>query len=135
MELLRIIVRAISYVYQGVLSAFLFGISFLAIVTNSHTLQLDMLPWTGKTLSYCVLFGSLFGLVSVARAVLGKGRFLFFIWSLAVVLFLVKGCIFSGYVVPPGGLGGIVAIGLGALVSLVGAWFHLQKKTQTRGAY
>jgi hypothetical protein len=134
-ELLRGAVRILSYAYHGLLALFLLGISFLAIATNSHTLQLGMLPWSGKTLSYTVFFGALFGIVSVVLAMRGQVRFLFFAWSLAVALFLLKGYVFSSYSLQPGELSTAVALGAGALVALAGAWFQLRKKPDRRGYY
>ena len=63
-------------------------------------LHLGMLPWDGDTLNDVVLFGAMFGLLTVVLAMSGILRILFLIWSFLVFVMLVKGYIFSHYTVP-----------------------------------
>ena len=88
--------RVYSYLYHLVLCLFLLGISVVALSTST-TLKLTMLPWTGSDLTGWLLWGSLFGLVSLILAVSGIFRFLFPLWSLAVLVLMVRGFLLSGY--------------------------------------
>ena len=65
-------------------------------------MRLEMLPWTGSTLTYVLFFGSLCGLLTVLLALKRKLRALFFLWNLAVTVLLVKGYFLSGYHFAPG---------------------------------
>jgi hypothetical protein len=134
-ELLRRGLIYFSYAYDGVQALFLWGIALVAIGSNSHTLNLEMLPGTGKALSYGLFAAGLFGIVSVLLAVKGRLRVLFFIWSLAVVLFRIKGYVFSDYVFEPGELASAVWLGIGALVAVAGAWLQLKTRPAKRKFY
>jgi hypothetical protein len=90
-----------------------------------------MLPWSGATLDYFLLAGSLFGLLSIALAVMGHLRFLFLLWSLAVAVLLTKGYIFSGYRFDIGAWHRAAYLIAAAWVAVAGAWFQLfQPRTQ-----
>ena len=102
MEVIKALLSFLSYVFHGLLCLILIAMSGLAMAAGAQTLQLGMLPWTGSTLLYTLFFGALFGLLTVILAIKGKLRPLFFVWSLAVTLLLVKGYIFSGYHFMPG---------------------------------
>ena len=97
MEVLKALLSFLSYVFHGLLCLILIAMSGLAMAAGAQTLQLGMLPWTGPTLLYTLFFGAIFGLLTVIFAIKGIVRPLFFVWSLAVTLLLVKGYIFSGY--------------------------------------
>jgi len=118
-----------SYLFHGVLTLFLMGISVVALLSG-EPLHLKMLPWQGATLSYVLLFGALAGLLSVILAIRGKWRILFFLWSLAVLLFTFQGFFFSQY-----HFRGAAAfhhalyLTAGALIAALGAWVQLGRKT------
>lgn len=82
--------RAYSYVYHAVLAVFLLGLALIALL-SSNTLKLDILPWTGEAANQWVLWGSIFGLLSIVLAVTGIFRYLFPLWALAVLVILVRG--------------------------------------------
>ncbi|MCL4403079.1 MAG: hypothetical protein M1436_10540 [Acidobacteria bacterium] len=132
MELVRAIMRFFSYLYHGLLALFLLAIAFLAIATNSHTLHLDMLPWSGKALSYWLFFGALFGLATLVLAVKGIARVLFFAWSVVVLLFLLKGYIFSNYYFRGGQYQTALLLGIGAAIAVAGAWFQLRAEPKMK---
>jgi len=85
-----------------------------------------MLPWTGATLTYIVFFGGLFGLLSVALAILQKLPVLLFIWSLVVAIMMFKGFIFSSYGFDPGGFTSAVELIVGALIAIAGPWLQMR---------
>jgi uncharacterized membrane protein len=121
-----------SYVFHGLLCLILFVISCLALAAGAQTLQLGMLPWTGSTLLYTLLAGSLVGLATVILTVRGHWRPLFFVWNLVVTLLLVKGYIFSGYHFAPGEFRTAAYLIVGSVIALIGSWFAMSQKARAR---
>ncbi len=128
MEALKALMRIYSYVFHGFLTLLLIALSGAALALGAETLQLGMLPWTGRTLIYVMFFGGLVGLASVILAVRGKLRFLFLLWSLVVVVVLIKGYIFSNYHFPTPGWGNAKYLIPGSLLAIIGAWFQLRRQ-------
>lgn len=126
MEIIRALMRYYSFAYHGLLALFLLALAFVAVASGSHTLQLEMLPWTGSALTWWILGGSLFGLASVVLAFKGKINVLFLVWSVAVVLFMLKGYIFSSYKFTPGQITTPLLLMGGALLAAVGSWFQFR---------
>ena len=126
MELVKFLMRYFGYLFHGLLSLFLLGVAFLALVSDSHTLRFPVLPWTGAALTYWLLGGAVVALVSIALAIRGVLHSLFFLWSLVVLVMLVRGYVFSPY-----GFSGSVTTELallaGATLSLAGAWFGMRR--------
>jgi hypothetical protein len=60
-----------------------------------------------------------------------------FVWSVAVVLFMLKGYFFSGYYFSKGEFRHAVLLLAGALLAMLGAWFQLRSGTRSykRGSY
>ena len=120
------IVRYYSYIFHGLLALFLIAVSGMALAVSPSSLHLDMLPWTGSTLTYVVFFGGLFGLLTVVLAILRKLPALFFIWSLVVTVMMIKGYIFSSYGFDPGGFWTAVALIVGSLIAIAGPWSQMR---------
>ena len=135
MEAVRILLRLFSFVFHGLLALFLMGVSGLALVSGTPSLQLGMLPWTGMTLAQVVFGGALFGLITVLLAIFSKWRLLFLLWSLAVVVVLIRGYVFSGYHFQPGGVSLAGAMTAGSLIALAGAWFQLFRRRERARRY
>ncbi len=122
MSALRLPLRVFSYLFHGLLVAFLLATSGMALSSGPGRLNFRMLPWTGDTLIFVLFFGSLFGLLTLILALGDKTPALFFLWSLAVAVLLLKGYVFSWYHFAPGEMkiaGGLL---LGACVAVAGAW-------------
>ena len=132
MDVTKALLSFLSYLFHGLLCLILFAMSSLAIAGGAETLQLGMLPWTGSTLPYTLLFGSLAGLATVILAIKGKWRPLFFVWSLAVALLLLKGYIFSGYRFAPGEFRTAMYLIVGSVIALIGSWVAMWKKAGAR---
>src|ERR1700722_20318999 len=49
---LGFLLRAYSYLYDCILALFLLALSMVAILSESHNLNLGMLPWKGQELNY-----------------------------------------------------------------------------------
>jgi hypothetical protein len=129
LAVLKAVVSWLSYLFHFLLALLLLGIAGLALASGPQNLHLEMLPWSGPTLDYVLLAGSLFGLLSIALAVMGRLRFLFLLWSLAVAVLLTKGYIFSGYRFGPGEWRRAVYLIAAAWVAVAGAWFQLRRKS------
>jgi hypothetical protein len=90
------LLRVYSYLYHLVLCLFLMGVAVVAI-TSPSKLNLTMLPWSGSDLTTWLLWGGLAGLISIILAVTGVFRFLFPLWTLAVLLLMVQGFLIKPY--------------------------------------
>jgi hypothetical protein len=124
----RALMRVFSYLFHGLLTLFLLGISVVAL-PSGQPLQLEMLPWTGPALTWSLLVAALAGLASVVLAVCRKWRPLFFLWSLAVLVMLARGFFFSHYYFAgPPEFHGALYLTAGALIAAFGAWFQLRRQ-------
>ena len=132
MEVIKALLSFLGYVFHGLLCLILFAMSGLAMAAGAQTLQLGMLPLTGSTLLYAVFFGALFGLVTVILAIQGRVRPLFFVWSLVVMLLLLKGYIFSGYRFVPGEFRTAMYLIVGSVIALIGSWVQMGRKAGAR---
>src|SRR5690242_14649516 len=88
--------RIYSYLFHALLGLFLLAIAALASMSGT-TLHMDMLQWIGHTVTYVLLGGGLFGLLSLLLALTGSLRFLFFLCSLTVFVLMVKEYYLSSY--------------------------------------
>jgi uncharacterized membrane protein len=132
LEVIKALLSFLSYVFHGLLCLMLIVLSCLAMIAGAQTLQLGMLPWTGSTLLYALFFGALAGLATVLLAIKGTWRPLFFVWSLVVLLLLVKGYVFSGYHFGPGEYRTAGFLIVGSAIALVGAWVRMGRATGAR---
>ena len=81
---------------------------------------------------YVLFFGALAGLATVLLAIKGTWRPLFFVWSLVVLLLLVKGYVFSGYHFSPGEYRTAGFLMVGSAIAVVGAWARMGRATGAR---
>lgn len=132
MEAIKALLRGFSYFFHAGLGLFLLGVAALALITGPDVLQLRMLPWSGATLSYILLFGAILCLISVVLAFTGRFRVLFLLWSLAVAVLLLKGYVFSSYRFGPRGTGFALGLLLASWFALAGAWFVIGKPVADR---
>lgn len=123
MGVVKALLRFLSYVFHGLLAFGLLALAGLSLAAGADSLHLGMLPWTGPTLLYVLLFGSLAGLLILILALRGNLRWLFFIWSLAVAWLVVKGYFLGGYRFSPGEATTALYLLVGSFISVVGAWF------------
>jgi hypothetical protein len=104
------------------------GLGAFAIAWGPESLRLGMLPWTGATLAHILLFGGLFGLLSIVLAALGKLRFLFLFWALAVANVLLNRLLFSSYRFSAGEWRPAVYLVSAAWLAVLGAIFLMFAK-------
>lgn len=131
MGAVRFIFSAFSYLYEGLLALFLTAIACLAL-SSGTPLHLEMLPWTGSTLNYALLFGGLCGIALVVLAILGKLRPLFFLWTLVVLILLIKGYIFGGIHLEETSAKVAGYLILGAVLALIGGWVQMFRRADRR---
>ena len=135
MGVVKTLLRFFSYLFHCILALFLLAVSGLTLLSGGQNLHLGMLPWTGSTLTLVVFFGSMAGLLMLLLAMRGKLRALFFLWSLGVLVLMVKGYVFSGYHFGPGEARTAGYLMAGALLALAGAWFQMWRKVERTVRY
>ncbi|MGI8741322.1 MAG: hypothetical protein ACR2NN_01895 [Bryobacteraceae bacterium] len=91
-----LLLRLYSYLYHLILSLFLLGLG-IAAYSSTRALRLGMLPWDGEKLTQAVLALGVIGLVCLFGAVSGLFRWLFPIWTLAILVLMVRGFFLSSY--------------------------------------
>ena len=117
------LLRIYSYLFEGALALLVLAISLISLRSVTE-LNLGFLPWSGRPLSYWLLGLALVGLITVALAMRGTVRALFFLWSLGVFGLLVKGFFLSLYRFPGGAVSFKTAVLLtaGMLLGTLGSF-------------
>ena len=127
MRAVKTLLRLFSYLYHGLLALFLLLVSAVALASGATSLHLDMLPWSGATLTWLLLAASLFALAAVLLAITRAISAPLFLWSLVVAGMLIRGYIFSSFRFAPGvGVHTAIYLMLGSWLALLGAWFGLR---------
>jgi hypothetical protein len=127
-QVVKALLRFVSYVFHALLCIGLLLFSVVLFLSGADIVHLNMLPWTAPTVLYVLLFGSLAGLLILFLALRGTMRFLFFLWSLAVVVLIVRGYYLSGYRFTPGEATSVLYLFIGSLVALIGSWFVMTRR-------
>lgn len=124
-----LVVRVFSYIFHFLLGAGLLALGFVAWSSGRHTLQIGILPWTGRALTMWVFFGGLAGILITVMAIRKVLPLIFVLWSLAVAAMLVRGYFFSSYHFTPGDF--LPALGFvgAALLALAGSALQVRRKT------
>lgn len=128
MAALRALMRLFSYAFHALLALFLLGLALVAL-SSHQTLQLGMLPWQGPSLTYWLLGAALVGLILVFLAIGRRVRWLYFFWTVAVLLVLARGYFFTGYYfreLPA--FHSALYLTAGALIGVFGAWFQVRRE-------
>jgi hypothetical protein len=121
------IVKIYSYVSHLLLALSLLGLSLVAFSTGMHNLRLDALPWSGLALSCWLLGLGLAGIVFVGLAAKGVLRILFLVWTVAVVVMMIRGFVFSPYTFDGWeGFCTILLLLAGACLAAVGGWLQFR---------
>ena len=84
------LLRVFSYLFHTILSIALLGLGGLAILAGATGMKLQSLPWEGVTLNRWLIGLGLIGLLSVWLAITGKFRPLLALWSICVLVMLVR---------------------------------------------
>jgi hypothetical protein len=132
LEVVKALMRFLSYLYHGLLCLILLVISALAMAAGTQSLNLQMLP-ASIAGSVPILFCcALFGLITVLLAMKGLVRPLFFLWSLVVLIVLVKGYFLSSYHFAPGSVNTALYLIGGSFIALIGSWFRMTANLSKR---
>lgn len=94
---MTLLLRLFAYLYHAALSLMLLAIGLVAWLSDSHSLRLEMLPWTGETLTKYLLAGGLAGLLGVLLAMFGWFRALLPVWALVALVMMVRGYLMKPY--------------------------------------
>jgi hypothetical protein len=85
------LLRVFCYLFHTILSFALLALGGLAALAGAPHMKLETLPWQGTQLNNWLIGLGVAGLLSVLLAVTGKLRLLLPLWSMYVVVMLVKG--------------------------------------------
>ncbi len=96
MRALSLILRLYSYVFEFVLSLIALVLGIIGAI-QGNDISMELLPWTGASLTHWLTGLGLLGIVCTLLAVTGAIRFLFPLWALFVVVMLFRGYLFSSY--------------------------------------
>ncbi len=96
MRALSLILRLYSYAFEFILSVIALVLGIIG-ATHGNNISIDLLPWTGASLTHWLTGLGLLGIVCTLLAVRGAIRFLFPLWALFVVVILFRGYMFSPY--------------------------------------
>ena len=132
MEVIKALLRFLSYLYHGLLCLLLMALSGVAMIGNGPALRMEMLPWTGPTLLAWMFCGGLAGLLILLLAIRGTLRPLFFAWALVVTILLVKGYLLGNYHFSPSEFHSVLYLIGGSLVALLGAWLQMVRRLGAR---
>lgn len=134
MRAIASLLRGFSYLFHILLSLFLFAVSAMAY-TAHVPLKLDVLPWTGDRLVYITAAAGVAGFALTTLAFFGKWRVLFLLWSLAVVVAMIRGFASPAYRFGPEGPRTALLLTAGALLALFGAWSRVRTPTGKARVY
>ena len=130
--MLRAMMRAYSYIFHALLGFLLLGLALVSLVSGLP-LNLGMLPWSGRPLTWWLLGLGFFALLSVALALAGRLRFLFFLWSVAAAVLMIRGFFLSPYNFPGAdAFRNGVLLTLASLLAIVGASFQMRRGVRAR---
>jgi hypothetical protein len=125
--------RIYSYLFHLALALFAFATASLALLSGSHNLNLDMLPWEGSALTYWLFGLSLGGLLLILLALKGVLRILFFLWTLGIAALFVWGFLFSRFFFRGSdGFFSALYFLAAALLACLGGWLQMRRKPSLR---
>jgi hypothetical protein len=123
-----LLLRLYSYLYHLILSLFLLGLA-IAAYSSGRTLSLGMLPWDGETLTKVLLALGVIGLVCIFGAITGLFRWVFPIWTLVILILMVRGFFLSSYsFAGPDQFKSAVWVTIGALIAFLSSLTLLQRR-------
>jgi len=92
------LLRVFCYLFHTVFCLALIALGAVAMLSNVDDMKLETVPWQGTQLNHLLIITGVIGLISVVLAVTGKLRFLLPLWSIYVLVMLVRGVFFSSNV-------------------------------------
>jgi len=92
-----LLLRIYAYLYHVLLALLLLALGVAALSAGRDNLSLGMLPWEGGRLTQALLVLGVVGLLCVLLAVTGWLRFLFPLWTLVILVLMIRGFFVSPY--------------------------------------
>lgn len=130
MRAISLLLRLYSYLFEFVLSVIALLLGMISAM-NGNNISLDILPWTGASLTHWLTGLGIIGIVCVLLAITGVFRFLFPLWSLLVVVLLFRGYMFSSYTFAgPQGFRDAVLFFAGAILAFLGSLTVFGRKSR-----
>jgi hypothetical protein len=125
--------RIYSYLFEAALALVMLALSVVAWLSG-HPLNIWVLPWQGDTLTTVMFAAGLGGLIITLMAVRRLLPILFVLWSVTVVVMLVRGFFFSSYTFGPMATSLTTALLLiaAALLAALGSLFALGRGLRSR---
>ncbi len=123
MNALRALLRLFSYVFHALFVFVTLAMAVITLVGGPQTVNFYLLPWQGKALVYGLLVLAAAGVIVLMLAVRGRTQRLYLIWSVLVLLLVVRYFFFSdyGYIPGTGDFTWAVVFVAAGLLALLGA--------------
>ena len=124
MVFLRWVLRVYSWIFVTLLCLLGIGVSIVSLTVGaSDPVKFEWLPWSEAVLPGWLIGLGLLGLICVLLAVMGRLRFLLFLFAAAAFGLLAKGLFFStnSFEGPDEGRTALYIV-LAAFVAFIGAW-------------
>lgn len=130
MRFVGLVMRIFSFLFHIALTLFMLALSSLAWISSNESLQIGLLPWQGAALNRWLFLSGLAGLIVTLLAIKRILPVLFLIWSMLVLVVLVRGYFFTSYNFGLGGASIAEALYfvLAALVAAAGGWLQFRQK-------
>jgi hypothetical protein len=122
--LLRMLLRIYSWIFEALLCLLGIGVAIVSLtVGRTDPVHIDWLPWSAGMLPVWLIGLGFLGLILVFLAMVGRYRFLLFLFAAAVFALLAKGLFFTAnsFDGPSGGRNSALLV-LGAFLAIIGAW-------------
>ena len=135
MGFLRGVLRVYSWIFEALLCAMALAVASVTVLSGDLNLKLGWLPWEQKNAVTWLFVSGIVGMLLILLAIAGRLRVLLFLFSLAVVVFLVKGFFYGfGYSFEnPGQVNNALLLVGGALLAAIGAWPGRSRTERNRG--
>lgn len=89
------LLRVFCYLFHTILSLALLALGGVAILSSPTQMTIETLPWQGVELNHWLVGLGILGLFSVILAISDLTRFLLPLWSILVLVMLIKGVFFT----------------------------------------
>jgi hypothetical protein len=123
--------RIFSLAFHVLLGFVMFAVGLVSLASGQHSLKIGFLPWSGATLTYCLLASGALAILLAALAYWRILPVLFAVWSLVVVAMLIRGFFLSPYYLGAAGFRTAIWFTLAALVAFVGSALQARSRRQS----
>ena len=121
---MRHVLRLYSIAFSALFAAVVLAMAVVVLFSKPSTVNFYLLPWAGNYLVYSLLALALLGFVILLLAWRGRMHKLFLVWSLLVLVLVVRYLFFTPHYFTPGSGEFTFAMGivLAAILATLGAW-------------